>query len=80
MRGRLYIGIAIAACALGAGLVGTSVFSAKQDEPEAAPMQQVAANETNALLSGIPQDGTALGPKDARALLVVACLQRVRTT
>ena len=70
MSGRLFIGIALAACALGAGLIGTSVFAANQDESAAAPMQQVLADETNALLAGIPQQGAVLGRKDAPVTLV----------
>jgi protein-disulfide isomerase len=70
MRGRLFVGIAIAACALGGGLIGTSVFTAKQDEPQAAPMRQVMADETDALLAGIPQQAAVLGRKDAPVTLV----------
>ena len=70
MRRRLFIGIAIAACVLAAGLIGTSIFSANQDEPEAASMQQVHADETNSVLAGIPQQGAVLGRKDAPVTLV----------
>lgn len=70
MRGRHFIGIALAACALGAGLIATSVFSANKDEPAPAPMQQVLADETNDLLAGIPQQGAVLGRPDAPVTLV----------
>src|SRR5262245_2369791 len=72
MRGRLFIGIALAACALAAGLIATSVLSAKEEEPAAAtpPMQQVLADETDALLAGIPQQGGVLGRRDAPVTLV----------
>jgi putative ABC transport system permease protein len=70
MGGRLVIGIALAACALGAGLIATSVFSANQDDPGPAPMQQALADETDDLLAGIPQQGAVLGRRDAPATLV----------
>jgi protein-disulfide isomerase len=70
MRGRLFIGIALAACALGAGLIATSVFSANQDDPGPAPMQQALADETDDLLAGIPQQGAVLGRRDAPVTLV----------
>jgi protein-disulfide isomerase len=73
MRGRLFIGIALAACALAAGLIATSVFSANQDEPAgpaSAPMQQALADETDDLLAGIPQQGAALGRRNAPVTLV----------
>src|SRR5262245_8057719 len=70
MRGRLLIGIALAACALAAGLIATSVFSATRDESKPAPMQQVLAGETNDLLAGIPQQGPVIGRPDAPVTLV----------
>jgi protein-disulfide isomerase len=70
MRGRLFIGTALAACALAGGLIATSVFSASKEEPGPAPMQQVLADETNDLLAGIPQQGAVLGRRDAPVTLV----------
>jgi protein-disulfide isomerase len=68
MRGRLFLGMALAACVLGGGLIATSVFGATREAPK--PTHQAPANDTAALLAGIPQDGAALGRRDAPVTLV----------
>jgi protein-disulfide isomerase len=53
---------------LAAGLIGASVLGARDDRPS--PAQTVFAEDTTAILDGIPQKGRVLGRPDAPVTLV----------
>jgi protein-disulfide isomerase len=67
VKGRRLLGVVVAACVLGAGLIAASVF-ASGGEATSAPQQAVSADR--ALLAGIPQRGATLGRPDAPVTLV----------
>jgi protein-disulfide isomerase len=67
MTRRTYFAVAAAAGLLATGLIATSFVGARADEP--APPQAPARSATP-LLSGIPQQGAALGRPDAPVTLV----------
>ena len=56
------------ACVLAAALIGASVLGARDDR--AAPAETVFAEDTAAILDGVPQQGRALGSPDAPVTLV----------
>ncbi len=68
MSKRSYIFVAVLAGLLAAALVGASVLGARDDSP--APAQTVFADDTTAILDGIPQKGRVLGRPDAPVTLV----------
>jgi protein-disulfide isomerase len=68
VRKRSYLLVAALAGLLAAGLVGASVLGARSDR--SAPAQTVFADDTAAILDGIPQKGRVLGRPDAPVTLV----------
>ena len=67
IKGRRLVGVTVAACVLGAGLIAASVFAGGG---EATSRPQQAVTPDRGLLAGVPQRGTALGRRDAPVTLV----------
>ena len=68
MSKRSYIFVAAHAGLLATALIGASVLGARDDRP--APAPTVVADDTAAILDGIPQKGRVLGRPDAPVTLV----------
>ena len=68
MSKRSYVFVAALAGLFAAALIGASVLGARDDRP--APAQTVFADDTAAILDGIPQKGRVLGRPDAPVTLV----------